>query len=68
MALLGTSVTTNATKLVVRIPAGCFWVDTRQNNAWNAFELLELEGEANQMWYTKIPLEVGDEYHVFRVI
>jgi hypothetical protein len=43
-------------------------VDTRQKNAGYAFELLELEGEASQVWYTKIPLEIGDGYHVFRVI
>ncbi|CAO2653283.1 Nn.00g026940.m01.CDS01 [Neocucurbitaria sp. VM-36] len=64
----GTTVTTNATQRAVSIPAGGFYVDTRQKNAGYAFVLLEPEGEASQVYYNKIPLEKGDEYHIFRVL
>jgi hypothetical protein len=66
--IAGTTVTTNATQREVKIPAGGFWVDTRQKNAGYAFALLEPEAEASQVFYNKIPLEVGDEYPVFRVL
>lgn len=66
--IAGTTVTTNATQREVTIPAGGYWVDTKQKNAGYAFALLEPEAEASQAYYNKIPLEVGDEYPVFRVI
>lgn len=66
--IASTTVTTHATTREVRIPAGGFWVDTRQKNAGYAFVLLEPEGEASLVRYNKIPLEVGDEYPVFRVL
>jgi hypothetical protein len=66
--IASTTVTTNATQRAVTIPAGGFYVDTRQKNAGYAFTLLEPEGEASQVRYNKIPLEVGDEYPVFRVL
>ncbi|KAI4929759.1 hypothetical protein J4E86_011701 [Alternaria arbusti] len=65
--IAGTTVTTNATQRAVTVPAGGFYVDTKQKNAGYAFTLLEPEGEASQVYYNKIPLEVGDEYPVFRV-
>ncbi|KAL1797188.1 hypothetical protein ACET3X_003794 [Alternaria dauci] len=66
--IAGTTVTTNATRREITIPAGGYWVDTKQKNAGYAFALLEPEAEASQAYYNKIPLEVGDEYPVFRVI
>ncbi|KAI4678868.1 hypothetical protein J4E81_010596 [Alternaria sp. BMP 2799] len=65
--IAGTTITTNATLREVTIPAGGFYVDTKQKNAGYAFTLLEPEGEASQVYYNKIPLEEGDEYPVFRV-
>ncbi len=66
--IAGTTVTTNATQRAVTIPAGGFFVDTAQKNAGYAFALLEPESEASQAYYNKIPLEMGDEYPVFRVL
>ncbi|KAF2850075.1 Zn-dependent exopeptidase [Plenodomus tracheiphilus IPT5] len=66
--IAGTTVTTNATQRDVVIPAGGFHVDTKQKNAGYAFTLLEPEGEASLAYYNKIPLEVGDEYPIFRVL
>ncbi|KAF1843204.1 Zn-dependent exopeptidase [Cucurbitaria berberidis CBS 394.84] len=64
----GTTVKTNATQRAVTIPAGGFYVDTRQKNAGYAFVLLEPEGEASLAYYNKIPLDLGDEYPIFRVL
>lgn len=50
------------------IPAGGFYVSTRQKNAAYAFVLLEPENEASLAYYNQIPLEAGDEYPVFRVL
>lgn len=66
--IAGTTVITNATQRSVTIPAGGFSVNTKQKNAGYAFALLEPEGEASQAYYNKIPLDVGDEYPVFRVL
>lgn len=66
--IAGTSVTTNSTQRVVSIPAGGFYVDTRQKNAGYAFVLLEPEGEASLAFYNLVPLERGDEYPLFRVL
>ncbi|KAF2032399.1 Zn-dependent exopeptidase [Setomelanomma holmii] len=66
--IVATSVTTNTTRRAVRIPKGGFWVDIRQKNAGYAFLLLEPEGEASLARYNKVPVEVGDEYPIFRVV
>ncbi|KAJ4401355.1 hypothetical protein N0V91_008019 [Didymella pomorum] len=66
--IAGTTVVTNSTTRHVRIPAGGFWVDTRQENAAYAFVLLEPENKASLAYYNEIPLQVGDEYLVFRVL
>ncbi|KAI8941235.1 hypothetical protein NX059_002470 [Plenodomus lindquistii] len=65
--IAGTTVATKTTQRAVRIPAGGFYVSTKQKNAGYAFALLEPEGEASLAYYNKIPLEVGDEYPIFRV-
>jgi hypothetical protein len=66
--IAGTTVTTKATRRNVSIPAGGFWVDTRQKNAGYAFVLLEPEGVASLARYNIVPLEEGDEYPIFRVL
>jgi hypothetical protein len=66
--IAGTTVVTKSTMRRVSIPAGGFWVDTRQKNAAYAFVLLEPENPASLAYYNQIPLEVGDEYSVFRVL
>jgi hypothetical protein len=66
--IAGTTVVTKSTIRRVSIPAGGFWVDTTQKNAAYAFVLLEPENPASLAYYNQVPLEVGDEYSVFRVL
>jgi hypothetical protein len=66
--IAGTTVVTKSTIRRVSVPAGGFWVDTKQKNAAYAFVLLEPENPASLAYYNQIPLEVGDEYSVFRVL
>ncbi|KAF3034391.1 hypothetical protein E8E12_003240 [Didymella heteroderae] len=66
--IAGTTVVTKSKTRHVRIPAGGFYVDTRQKNAAYAFVQLEPENEASLAYYNQIPLEVGDESPVFRVL
>ena len=66
--IAGTTVVKKFTTRHVRIPAGGFYVDTRQKNAGFAFVLLEPENEASLTNYYQVPLEVGDEYPIFRVL
>lgn len=66
--IAGTTVVTNSSTRHVSIPAGGFYVDTKQKNAGYAFVLLEPENEASLAYYNQIPLEVGDEYPIFRVL
>lgn len=66
--IAGTTVVTNSTARSVTIPAGGYYVDTRQKNAAYAFVQLEPENEASLAYYNQIPLEIGDEYPIFRVL
>lgn len=66
--IAGTTVVTKSTTRSVTIPAGGFYVDTRQKNAAYAFVQLEPENEASLAYYNQVPLEVGDEYPTFRVL
>ncbi|KAF3040381.1 hypothetical protein E8E11_004182 [Didymella keratinophila] len=66
--IAGTTIVTSSTIWNVKVPAGGFWVDTRQKNAAYAFVLLEPENEASLAYYNQIPLEVGDEYPIFRLV
>jgi hypothetical protein len=66
--IAGTTVTTKSTKRRVKIPKGGYWVDTRQKNAGYAFALLEPEGRASVAYYNVVPVELGDEYPIFRVL
>lgn len=65
--IAGTTVVTGATMRNATIPAGGFYVETKQKNAAYAFVQLEPENEASLAYYNVIPLEVGDEYPIFRV-
>ncbi|KAJ4992817.1 carboxypeptidase 2 [Stagonosporopsis vannaccii] len=66
--IAGTTVLTNSTTRSVAIPAGGYYVDTKQKNAAYAFVQLEPENEASLAYYNQVPLEVGDEYPIFRVL
>ncbi|OHF02908.1 carboxypeptidase [Colletotrichum orchidophilum] len=63
-----TTVTTETVTKQVRIPAGGFWVSTRQANAAHAFVTLEPEGIDSYATFNVLPVSVGDEYPVYRVM
>lgn len=63
-----TTVTTNTTEREVTIPAGGFWVSTRQLNAAFAMVFLEPENIASAVTYNIVPLNEEDEYPIFRVM
>ncbi|SMY27917.1 unnamed protein product [Zymoseptoria tritici ST99CH_1A5] len=52
----------------VELPAGSFWVSTAQKNAALAFVALEPENIDSFATFGLVPLEVGDEYPIFRVL
>ncbi|KAJ4317361.1 hypothetical protein N0V94_004964 [Neodidymelliopsis sp. IMI 364377] len=66
--IAGTTVVTGATSRNATIPAGGFYVETKQKNAAYAFAQLEPENEASLAFYNVIPLEISDEYPIFRVL
>ncbi|KAK2041955.1 carboxypeptidase [Colletotrichum somersetense] len=63
-----TTVTTETVRKEVRVPAGAFWVGTRQRNAALAFVTLEPEGIDSYAAFNILPVSVGDEYPVYRVM
>ncbi|KAI5364761.1 Putative peptidase M14, carboxypeptidase A [Septoria linicola] len=62
------TVTTNSTTRDVELPAGSFWVSTKQKNAALAFVALEPENIDSYVSFNIVPLDVGDEYPVYRVL
>ncbi|KAF7186192.1 Carboxypeptidase 2 [Pseudocercospora fuligena] len=62
------TVTTNSTMKEVHLPTGSFWISTRQKNAGLAFAALEPEGKDSYVSTNIVPLEVGDEVPVYRVL
>ncbi|KAH8667714.1 hypothetical protein BGZ61DRAFT_498229 [Ilyonectria robusta] len=62
------TVTTETILKTVRMPAGSFWVSTRQKNAAHAFVTLEPEGVDSYASFAVIPVSTGDEYPVYRVM
>ncbi|KAF5662538.1 carboxypeptidase 2 [Fusarium heterosporum] len=66
-AVLST-ITTETKKRQITLPAGSFLVSTKQKNAGLAFNVLEPENIDSYASFNIIPLEVGDEYPIFRVI
>ncbi|KAK1593802.1 carboxypeptidase [Colletotrichum navitas] len=63
-----TAVKTETVRKEVRVPAGGFWVGTRQRNAAHAFVTLEPEGIDSYATFNILPVSVGDEYPVYRVM
>lgn len=51
----------------VHIPAGGYWVSTRQKNAALAYSVLEPENIDSYATFNVLPVNVGDEYQVYRV-
>lgn len=67
----GIARTTVVTKTVYRevsIPAGGFWVSTRQKNAAHAFSVLEPENIDSYASFNLIPVNTEDEYPIYRVM
>ncbi|KAG7112640.1 Carboxypeptidase 2 like protein [Verticillium longisporum] len=62
-----TTVTTESVSKGVKIPAGGYWVSTRQKNAAHAFNVLEPENIDSYVTFNILPVDVGDEYQVYRV-
>lgn len=62
------TVTTDASVKVVTLPAGSFYVSSRQKNAALAFVALEPENIDSYVSFSIVPMEVGDEYPVYRKI
>lgn len=52
----------------VELPAGSYLVSTRQKNAGLAFVALEPENIDSFVAFNIIPVEVGDEYPIFRIM
>ncbi|KAF2165668.1 hypothetical protein M409DRAFT_67051 [Zasmidium cellare ATCC 36951] len=62
------TVTTSQREREVHLPAGSFLVSTRQQNAALAFVALEPENVDSFVAFNLIPVGVGDEYPVYRVL
>jgi predicted deacylase len=52
----------------ITLPAGSFWVSTRQKNAALAFATLEPEGIDSYVSFNLIPVRQGDEYPIYRIL
>ncbi|EKG15861.1 Peptidase M14 carboxypeptidase A [Macrophomina phaseolina MS6] len=63
-----TTVTTETLRKEISLPGGAFWVSTRQKNAAHAFVTLEPEGIDSYATFNILPVNVGDEYQVYRVV
>lgn len=62
------SVTAEPVEKTVSLPPGSFLVRTNQRNAGIAFNALEPENIDSYASFNIVPLEVGDEYPVYRVL
>lgn len=63
-----TTVATEPFDKLVSIPAGGYWVSTRQKNAAHAFNVLEPENIDSYATFNVLPVNAGDEYQVYRVM
>ncbi|KLU86317.1 carboxypeptidase 2 [Magnaporthiopsis poae ATCC 64411] len=63
-----TTVTTETVRKTITIPAGGYWVNTRQKNAAHAFNVLEPENIDSYATFNVLPVSAGDEYQVYRVM
>ncbi|SMR60095.1 unnamed protein product [Zymoseptoria tritici ST99CH_3D1] len=59
-------VTAEPKNVTVELPAGSFRVSTRQKNAALAMVALEPEGPDSYVTFGIVPVEVGDEYPIYR--
>lgn len=62
------TVTTSTVQTDIALPAGSFYVSTRQRNAALAFVALEPENVDSYVATNIIPVEVGDEYPIYRLM
>ncbi|KAI1081492.1 Zn-dependent exopeptidase [Whalleya microplaca] len=62
------TVSTEAVRREVRLPAGSFRVDARQKNAALAFVALEPENVDSYVRFNLVPVSEGDEYPIFRIV
>ncbi|KAF5024351.1 hypothetical protein F66182_3581 [Fusarium sp. NRRL 66182] len=62
------NVTTEPYEKTIDLPAGSFWVSTRQRNAGLAFTALEPESEDSYVSFGLVPVSEGDDYPIFRVL
>ncbi|KAJ3535471.1 hypothetical protein NM208_g7119 [Fusarium decemcellulare] len=62
-----TTVTTEVSIKTINFPAGAYWVSTRQQNAAQAFVRLEPENIDSFASFNILPVDVGDEYQVYRI-
>lgn len=65
--IVRTTVETESFQKEVTIPAGGYWVNTRQKNAALAYSVLEPENIDSYATFNILPVNVGDEYQVYRV-
>jgi hypothetical protein len=61
------NVVTEEMRKNVTIPAGGYMVSTRQKNAAHAFNVLEPENIDSYVVFNILPVNVGDEYQVYRI-
>ncbi|KAF7194789.1 Carboxypeptidase 2 [Pseudocercospora fuligena] len=62
------TVTTDASQKQVHLPAGSFYVSTRQKNAALAFAVLEPESLDSYVTFNFVPVDANDEYPIYRVL
>ncbi|KAF5024564.1 hypothetical protein F66182_3327 [Fusarium sp. NRRL 66182] len=62
-----TTVNTDMSTKTMRFPAGAYWVSTRQQHAAQAFVRLEPEHPDGFVTFNILPVNVGDEYQVYRI-
>jgi hypothetical protein len=65
---LNTVTTSEGFEREIVLPAGSFKVDVKQKNAALAFVALEPENIDSFVSFNIIPMDVGDEYPVFRIV
>lgn len=63
-----TSVTVETLRKEIRMPAGSYWINARQQNAAHAFITLEPEGIDSYATFNIVPVSTGDEYPIYRVM
>ncbi|KAL4938551.1 hypothetical protein BDV06DRAFT_231683 [Aspergillus oleicola] len=62
------TVTTESSERELSLPKGSFRVSTRQKNAALAMVALEPENIDSYVSFNIVPVEVGDEYPIFRIL